>query len=109
MAADTEDNALSENLLPIELKVSATVKETKKLTLPRPLFVLLGFVIVCLATMGLLFFMSSGVSSDVENERNRRNVAQHCNSPYCLSDWTPVPNMAAALEGYDPMIGNDLV
>ena len=109
MAADTEDNALSENLLPIEVKVSATVKETKKLTLPRPLFVLLGFVIVCLATMGLLFFMSSGVSSGVENERNRRNVAQHCNSPYCLSDWTPVPNMAAALEGYDPMIGNDLV
>merc|ERR1719414_2523858 len=41
-------------------------------------------------------------------ERNRRGVTT-CNSPQCFADWTPVPNMAAALEGYNPMIGHDFV
>ena len=37
-----------------------------------------------------------------------RQVQPFCSDPECQLTWTPVPNMGAALTGYNPVIGNSL-
>jgi len=33
----------------------------------------------------------------------------YCESEYCQPTWTPIPNLGAALVGYNPIIGNSLI
>merc|ERR1719204_2618254 len=40
--------------------------------------------------------------------RQARQVRPFCMDPECQLTWTPVPNMGAALTGYNPIIGNSL-
>ena len=40
--------------------------------------------------------------------RQARQVQPSCSDPECQLTWTPVPNMGAALTGYNPVIGNSL-
>jgi len=40
--------------------------------------------------------------------RQARQVRPFCMDPECQLTWTPVPNMGAALSGYNPIIGNSL-
>ena len=37
---------------------------------------------------------------------NKAQTKVFCASPECQMDWTPYPNMAAGLVGYDPAISN---
>ena len=40
--------------------------------------------------------------------RQVSQVRLFCSDPECQLTWTPVPNMVAALTGYNPIIGNSL-
>jgi len=42
------------------------------------------------------------------NSRQVRQVRPFCSDPECQLTWTPVPNMGAALTGYNPIIGNSI-
>jgi len=69
-----------------------------------------------LTSMALYLIISSSccwgreLQSSNNNNNNSRQARQvrFCSDPECQLTWTPVPNMGAALTGYNPIIGNSI-